>query len=131
MMTGDIVAIVLVFSATPVLLISILLGLKIKKDLPEELQGKWRAVISLIAFFPACYISFVFILLLNRPFHLGMITGSVLFAGHGNPPLALAQAIAEKCPAAHYGAGLIANEPSVVVAIMAVPLLSDSRASAK
>ena len=81
MMIYDIVTIVQVLSGTSILLLSILQGLKIKKDLPKDLQGKWRAVISLIGFFILCYISFVFILLLNRPFPIGMVTGSVFLAG--------------------------------------------------
>ena len=76
-----IVAIVLVLSGTPILFLSILQGLKIKKDLPEELQGKWDAVIFLIAFFLFCYISFVFILFLKRPLPLLIVTGSVFLAG--------------------------------------------------
>ena len=42
MMMYDIVAIVLVLSGTPILLLSILQGLKIKKGLPKELQGEWH-----------------------------------------------------------------------------------------
>jgi diguanylate cyclase (GGDEF)-like protein/PAS domain S-box-containing protein len=81
MMIYDIVTIVQILSGISILFFSILQGLKIKKDLPKDLQGKWRTVISLIGFFILCYISFVFILLLNRSFPLGMVTGSVFLAG--------------------------------------------------
>src|SRR5574340_607009 len=80
-MMYDAVAIVLVLSGTPILLLSILQGLKIREDLPKDLEGKWRAVISLIAFFLLCYIIFVFILLFKRPFPLLIVTGSVFLAG--------------------------------------------------
>ena len=46
MMTYDIAAIVLVISGTPILFLSILKGMKIKKDLPNDLHGKWRESIT-------------------------------------------------------------------------------------
>jgi diguanylate cyclase (GGDEF)-like protein/PAS domain S-box-containing protein len=76
-----IITIILVLSGTPLLLFSILQGLKIKQDLPKDLQGKWRSVISLIIFFILCYISFVLILLFKRSFPLVIVTGSVFLAG--------------------------------------------------
>jgi diguanylate cyclase (GGDEF)-like protein/PAS domain S-box-containing protein len=80
-MRYNIVTIVQILSGIPILILSILQGLKIKKDLPAELQGQWRTVISLIAFFLLCYISIVGLLLLNRPFPLEMVTGTVFLAG--------------------------------------------------
>jgi len=42
MMMYDIVAVVLVLSGIPILLLSIPLGSEIKKNLPKEFQGKWH-----------------------------------------------------------------------------------------
>jgi hypothetical protein len=45
-MTYDVAVIVLVLSGTPILFLSILQVLKINKDLPNDLHGKWRASIT-------------------------------------------------------------------------------------
>ena len=80
-MIYDITTILQILSGTLILFISILQGLKIKKDISKDLQGKWFAVIFFMVFFFFCYILFVFILLFNKPFPLVMATGTVFFAG--------------------------------------------------
>lgn len=77
----DITTIVEIFAGALILFFSILQGLKIKKDISEDLQGKWSAVIFFMVFFLFCYILFVFILLFNQPFPLVTVTGTVLLAG--------------------------------------------------
>lgn len=77
----DIITIVQILAGALILLLSILIGLKIKKDVSKDLQGKWFAVISFMIFFFICYISFVLILSLNRSFPPGMFTGSVFLGG--------------------------------------------------
>lgn len=77
----DIIAVVQILAGTLILLPSILIGLKIKKDVSNDLQGKWLAVISFVIFFFICYLSFVLILLLNMVFPPGMATGSVFLGG--------------------------------------------------
>ena len=64
----DIITIIQVLSGAVLLLFSVFLGLKTKKDVPKDLKGKWLAVISFMIFFIVCYILFVFILLRLRIF---------------------------------------------------------------
>ena len=77
----DIATIVQIFAGVLILFFSILQGLKIKKDISEDLQGKWFAVIFFMVFFLLCYILFVFLLLFNKPVPLVMATGTVFLAG--------------------------------------------------
>ncbi len=80
-MLYDITTILQILSGTLILFISILQGLKIKKDISKDLQRKWFAVIFFMVFFFFCYILFVFLLIFNKPFPLIMPTGTVFFAG--------------------------------------------------
>lgn len=77
----NILTIVQILTGALILLLSILIGLKIKKDVSKDLQGKWLAVTFFMIFFFICYISFALILLFNRSFPLGVVTGIVFLGG--------------------------------------------------
>lgn len=72
----DIITLMQTLAGALILLLSILAGLKIKKDVSRDMQKKWLAVISFMIFFFICYLSFVLILLFNREFPHSMLTGS-------------------------------------------------------
>jgi diguanylate cyclase (GGDEF)-like protein/PAS domain S-box-containing protein len=77
----DIITVIQVLSGAVLLMISVFLGLKTKKDVPKDLKWKWLAVISFMIFFIVCYILFVFILLRNGSFLLELFTGNVFLGG--------------------------------------------------
>ncbi len=73
--------IVQVLSGAAILLLSILIGLKTKRVVPKDLRGQWFAVVSFMFFFLVCCILSVFIPLLDSPFPLAVITGTVFLGG--------------------------------------------------
>ena len=77
----DIITITEVLSGAVLLLFSVFLGLKTKKDVPKDLKGKWLVVISFVIVFIVCYLSFVFIVLRYRYFPLELFAGSVFLGG--------------------------------------------------
>ena len=77
----DIITIIQVLSGAGILLLSALLGLKTRKDVPGDLKWKWLAVISFMLFFIVCYILFVFILFRYGYSPLEVFTGSMFLGG--------------------------------------------------
>jgi diguanylate cyclase (GGDEF)-like protein/PAS domain S-box-containing protein len=77
----DIITIIQVLSGAVLLLFSVFLGLKTKKDIPKDLKGKWLAVISFMIFFIVCYILFVFVHVRYGSFLLELVSGSVFLGG--------------------------------------------------
>ena len=77
----DIITIAQILSGASVMLLAILLSLQIRKDVAKDLQGKWLAIISLMAFFFICYIFYIFLLLSKSTFPLKIVTGTVFLGG--------------------------------------------------
>jgi diguanylate cyclase (GGDEF)-like protein/PAS domain S-box-containing protein len=77
----DIITIVQVLSGASVMLLAIFLSLQIRKDVAKDLQGKWLAIISLMAFFFICYIFYVFLLFSESAFPFKIVTGTVFLGG--------------------------------------------------
>jgi len=77
----EIINIVQILTGAVIMLSSILLGLKIKKTVSNELSRKWFIVIFLMGFFLLGYLLSVLILLFKISFSFEMITAAVFLGG--------------------------------------------------
>jgi len=77
----EIVNIIQILIGAVIMLSSIFLGLKIRRNVPEELQRKWFVAIILMGFFFSGYLLSVLVLLFKIDFSLEMITASVFLGG--------------------------------------------------
>ncbi|RPI37464.1 MAG: diguanylate cyclase [Nitrospiraceae bacterium] len=81
MILFDIITIAQVLSGASVMLLAIFLSLQMRKDVAKDLQGKWLAIISLMALFFICYIFYVFVLLSEGNFPFEIVAGTVFLGG--------------------------------------------------
>lgn len=81
MPANEMISILQVLFGAAVMLVSIIKSLRIKAQVPQELQGKWLAVISLMICFLIGYLLFVVNLLIGRTIPLELITGTIFMGG--------------------------------------------------
>lgn len=79
--SADILAVIQLLAGAAVMLFSVGLGLRIRKNLPEDMRRKWLVVISLMVFFFAGYVLSAIILLGGFVIPLVPVMGSVFFGG--------------------------------------------------
>lgn len=81
MTTSEVFSIILVVPGAFFLLASGVLTLKIYRDVPRALLGRWRALTWLIFFFLLGYLFFLAIQIRRIAFPLELVTGAVFFGG--------------------------------------------------
>jgi HD-GYP domain-containing protein (c-di-GMP phosphodiesterase class II) len=75
------ISFVLVLAGAFIILFSILLAVKIRKDVSEELRWKWMTAVSLMMFFLFGYVLFLYVLLDRASIPSEEVSGVVFFAG--------------------------------------------------
>lgn len=81
MPANEMISILQVLLGAAVMLVSIIRSLRIKAMVPQELRGKWLAVISLMVCFLIGYLLFIVNLLIGRKIPLELITGTIFMGG--------------------------------------------------
>ena len=81
MSTSSIISIFVIVSGSAIMLLSIFLGLKIKRIVSRDLSAQWLFAIVLMSFFFVCYIVVAVIMLFRISFPLEVFTSSVFLGG--------------------------------------------------
>ncbi len=81
MNVSAIISILLILAGAVIMLLSIVLSLRIRRLVPEDISRKWFIAIILMDCFLAGYILFVLILLFKIRFPLELVTSIVFFGG--------------------------------------------------
>lgn len=81
MIIGKITSVLLTAAGAIQLLLSILWGLKLRKDLPLVVRQKWLQLLFLMMFFFGGHLLFAFLLLHDFPFPSVLIAASIFFGG--------------------------------------------------
>lgn len=79
----DVISIIQILAGALIMLLSIVLGLKIKKTVPQDLSRKWLVVVSLMGFFLFGYLLSALVLLIDITVPFELLTGSIFLAGAG------------------------------------------------
>jgi len=81
MKAADIILLIEVLTGTYLILVSISGAMRIRRDVSDDLQGKWVTTIAFMGFFVFGYLLFIFARLSNIPHSLEQITGVIFFGG--------------------------------------------------
>lgn len=81
MKAADIILLIEVLTGTCLILVSISSAMRIRRDVSDDLQGKWVTTIAFMGFFVFGYLLFIFARLSNIPHSLEQITGVIFFGG--------------------------------------------------